>query len=65
MNFYHTMSSLNAYLAKGESVRQTNGLPDGGRTFDWSVSVAKASRSRRPVREKAPIVQTECFGPLK
>jgi hypothetical protein len=61
MNFNHTMASMNTYLAKGESCRQTNGLPDGGRTFDWSASVAKTARSRRAVREKARLVQTKCF----
>lgn len=51
-NANHTLSSFNAYIAKGEGIRQTNGAPGGGRTFDWTSRVAAVSRSRRPARKQ-------------
>lgn len=48
----HTLSSFNAHIAKGEGTRQTNGLPDGGKTFNWTKSVAAQSRSRRPAQRR-------------
>lgn len=43
----HTMQTMNVYLAKGECSRQTNGMPDGGKTYDWAKAVAQKSRGRR------------------
>lgn len=48
----HTLSSFNAHIAKGEGTRQTNGLPDGGKTFNWSERVAARSRSRRATHKR-------------
>lgn len=39
----HTMS---VYLSKGPSCNQTNGLPDGGKTYNWSASVQKSRTAR-------------------
>lgn len=49
----HTLSSFNAHIAKGEGIRQTNGLPDGGRTFDWTKTVAAQARSRRNTTKRS------------
>lgn len=49
-NVNHTMATMNAYLARGEACRQTNGLPDGGRTYDWTAATAAKSRGRRERR---------------
>jgi hypothetical protein len=49
----HTLSSFNAYIAKGEGNRQTNGAPGGGKTFDWTARVAERSRARRTPRTPA------------
>lgn len=43
----HTLSTFNAHIAKGDGLRQTNGSPDGGKTFNWSERVAACARSRR------------------
>lgn len=44
------LASLNVYLAQGNKTRQTNGMPDGGRTFSWVERVAKHARARRKGR---------------
>lgn len=48
----HTLSTFNVYIAKGEAYRQTNGIPGGGKTFDWTKRVADRSRTRRAPRAK-------------
>jgi hypothetical protein len=47
MKVEHTMATMNVYLAKGECSRQTNGVPGGGKTFNWTERVAAAARNRR------------------
>lgn len=46
MSGYHTMHTMNVYLAKGPSCNQTNGAPDGGKTFNWSAGVRRTQRAR-------------------
>lgn len=48
----HTIASFNAHIAKGEGIRQTNGAPGGGKTFDWTARVAAQSRNRRTERKR-------------
>lgn len=46
MNAHHNMHTMNVYLSKGPSCNQTNGLPDGGKTYNWAASV-KGTRTAR------------------
>ncbi|EIW6162801.1 hypothetical protein MF451_003798 [Salmonella enterica subsp. enterica serovar Saintpaul] len=50
MSAVHNMHSMCVYLAKGPSCNQTNGLPDGGKTFNWSASVKKTQNARMRTR---------------
>ncbi|EGD6457253.1 hypothetical protein IAJ44_004314 [Salmonella enterica] len=40
------MHSMCVYLAKGPSCNQTNGQPDGGKTYSWAASVKKSREAR-------------------
>lgn len=47
-----SLSTFNAHIAMGNVTRQTNGLPDGGKTFNWAKSVNSRSTGRRDRKEK-------------
>lgn len=43
----HTLASFNAHIAKGDGAHQTNGVPNSGKSFNWSERIAANSRNRR------------------
>ncbi|EPT1451913.1 hypothetical protein ACVOZ6_003501 [Escherichia coli] len=55
MNAHHNMHTMCVYLSKGPSCNQTNGLPDGGRTFNWKASVQPLRAARMHAHKRKDV----------
>ena len=45
-----SLNSISYNLARVPSTKQTNGYPDGGKTFDWSKRVYDRSKKRQTAK---------------